>query len=61
MEIERLCTVYLPLIKSIASRYTGRGVPFEDLVQEGILGIIEAEKRFDASKGTSFSTKKNNP
>ena len=56
MEIERLCTVYLPLIKLIASRYTGRGVPFEDLVQEGLMGIIEAEKIFDASKGTSFST-----
>ena len=56
MEIEKLCQDYLPLIKSIASKYKGKGVPFEDLIQEGFLGLLEAEKRFDLSKKAKFST-----
>ncbi len=46
---------YLPLIKSIASKYRGV-VPFEDLVQEGFVGVIEAKGNFDPSKGVKFST-----
>lgn len=53
--MEKLYQDYLPLVKSIASRYKGR-VPFEDLVQEGLLGLFEAEKRFDSSKKAKFSS-----
>ena len=54
--LTKLCMDYLPLIKSIASKYKEKGVPFEDLVQEGFLGLLEAEKRFDPSKKVKFST-----
>ena len=47
---------YVPLVKSIASKYKDFGVPFEDLVQEGMLGILEARKRFDPKRDTKFST-----
>ena len=53
--MEEFCQNYLPLVKSIASRYKGR-VSFEDLIQEGFLGLLEAEKRFDPSKKAKFST-----
>ena len=53
--MEELYQNYLPLVKSIAFRYKGR-VSFEDLVQEGFLGLLEAEKRFDSSKKAKFST-----
>jgi len=55
MKMEELYQNYLPLVKSIAFRYKGR-VSFEDLVQEGFLGLLEAEKRFDSSKKAKFST-----
>ena len=56
IRMEKLYQDYLPIIKSIASKYKDEGVPFEDLVQEGFLGLLEAEKKFDASKGAKFST-----
>ncbi|MCD6222044.1 sigma-70 family RNA polymerase sigma factor, partial [bacterium] len=56
MKNEKLYQDYLPLIKSIASRYKKEGISFEDLVQEGFLGLLEAEKRFDSSKKVKFST-----
>ncbi len=46
---------YLPLIKSIASKYRGI-LPFEDLIQEGFLGLLEAKGKFDSSKDVKFST-----
>jgi len=55
MDTEKLYQDYLPLIRSIASRYKGM-VAFEDLVQEGFLGLLEAEERFDSSRGAKFST-----
>ncbi len=54
--MEKLYQNYLPLVKSIASQYKKGGVPFEDLVQEGFLGLLEARKRFDPSKKIKFST-----
>ena len=46
----------LRLVISIAKRYCGCGLSFLDLIQEGNLGLIDASKRFDVSKGCKFST-----
>ncbi len=46
----------LRLVVSIARRYRGYGVPLNDLIQEGNIGLIQAVDRFDWHKGTRFST-----
>lgn len=46
---------YTPLAKKIAYKYKNYGVPIEDLIQEGLIGLFEASKRFNPEKG-SFST-----
>jgi RNA polymerase primary sigma factor len=53
---EELVRCNLRLVVSVARRYTGRGLDFADLVQEGNLGLMRAARGFDADFGTKFST-----
>ena len=46
----------LAFVVKVATQYRDRGVPFEDLLNEGNLGLLEAARRYDATKGTKFIT-----
>jgi RNA polymerase primary sigma factor len=53
---EQVVSAYLGLVRSVASRYRDLGLPFDDLVQEGSLGLLEAIDRYDARHGTPFDS-----
>jgi len=52
----RLIESNLRLVISIAKKYRGRGIPFEDLIQDGNAGLIRAVEKFDPEMGNRFST-----
>lgn len=51
---ESLIESHLPLAKSVARRYVGRGVEFDDLMQVAAVGLVKAANRFDTNRGASF-------
>jgi len=53
---EHLITANSRLVISVAKKYMGRGVPFQDLIQEGNIGLIRSAKKFDYRRGHKFST-----
>ena len=53
---DRMINSNLRLVVSIAKRYRGRGVPFGDLIQDGVIGLNRAVEKFDHRKGFKFST-----
>jgi RNA polymerase sigma-B factor len=53
---ERALVELMPLVRSLAARYAGRGEPLDDLVQVGALGLIKAVDRFDVNRGVEFTS-----
>jgi len=56
MNPDKLVEEYAALVKSVAARYSSPHLSREDLIQEGMIGLLEANKRFDPQRGTQFST-----
>ena len=53
---QRLIEKNLKLVGSVAKKYRGYGLPFEDLIQEGHIGLMKAVKKNDPDRGVRFST-----
>lgn len=55
-EMNQIVKAYMPFVASIAKRYRAWGVPMDDLVQQGAIGLVKAMERFDASKECKLTT-----
>ena len=53
---QRMIGANIRLVQSVAKKYNGHGLEFDDLVQEGCLGLVRGAEKFDPSKGYKFST-----
>lgn len=53
---DRLVRSYMSVVRPIASRYKGMGLPLEDLLQEGAVGLLESIDQYDPRRGASFET-----
>ena len=53
---DQLIERYMPLVKNLAARYSGRGEPHEDLIQVGSIGLLLSIERFDTSREVQFTT-----
>src|SRR5919202_4752194 len=53
---DRLVRCNLRLVAAVARRQVGRGLPMDDLLQEGVVGLIRAAEKYDWRRGTRFST-----
>ena len=53
---EEVLVELMPLVRSLAARYAGRGEPLDDLVQVGAVGLIKAVDRFDVTRGVAFTS-----
>ena len=53
---EKLVAKHLGLIRSVAAHYRNLGLPFDDLVQEGSVGLLEAIDLYDPARGADFET-----
>ena len=53
---ERLVVAHLDLVRAVACRYRGLGLPFDDLVQEGSLGLLDDVDRYDPSRSPDFES-----
>jgi RNA polymerase sigma factor (sigma-70 family) len=53
---ERFVAEHLPTVRALAAHYGGLGVPFDDLVQEGAIGLLDAIDAYDAERGIDFET-----
>jgi RNA polymerase sigma factor (sigma-70 family) len=56
LQPDTLISAYLPLVTFLAKKYTKYGLSLEDLVQEGLLGLLEAGKRYDSARDVQFDT-----
>ncbi len=53
---DAILVAHRPLVRATARRFARNGIPFEDLESEGFVGLLEAARRFDPSRGTTFGT-----
>lgn len=51
---DQLFSTHLPLVRLVATRYRGYGLPLEDLIQEGSIGLLDAVEHYDPDRGAAF-------